>query len=402
MILATLADLQRASPPAWISRRPGTRRLLAEKRRFRRRALHDCCGARTIAASSTAPSLSCERSLWASRFNDLDEKQAPYAPIRWINQWDNLDGSIERGYGGRSIFWENGHVRKDLSRVAEYGRLLASLGINGCSINNVNADPRLLTPAFMPQIARIAAALRPWGVQVAISVDFGSPQTIGGLETFDPLDRRVAAWWEARTSEMYARCSRPGRLRVEGRFRGPRRPLDIRPYARRCRQRGGPRVKAARRAALLPRLRLRPPRGLAQSEERPRARRLRQFPPAGWPVRRQCDRPDQERSHRFSGPRAGLSAVRRARKNQPGHRTPDHAGIHGAGPRPGFPRSHVEGDARFRNGRARQGARLGPDFPRPTGGFVGVANVGLDDNWLGNHLSQANYTASDAWRGIRI
>ncbi len=82
---------------------------------------------------------------------NLDEKQSPRIPIRWVNQWDNLDGTIERGYGGRSIFWENLHARADLSRAADYGRLLASLGINGCSINNVNANPRVLAPDFIPR-----------------------------------------------------------------------------------------------------------------------------------------------------------------------------------------------------------------------------------------------------------
>ncbi|HEY3834971.1 MAG TPA: alpha-glucuronidase family glycosyl hydrolase [Bryobacteraceae bacterium] len=133
----------------------------------------------------------------------LNEHEAPWAPVRWVNHWDNLDGNIERGYGGRSIFWANGRVRDDLSVVSDYGRLLASLGINACSINNVNADRRILTPEYFPQIARIAAALRPWGVQVAISVDFGSPQAIGGLKTFDPVDPEVAAWWKSRMDALY-------------------------------------------------------------------------------------------------------------------------------------------------------------------------------------------------------
>ncbi|MGB9456131.1 MAG: alpha-glucuronidase family glycosyl hydrolase [Bryobacteraceae bacterium] len=133
----------------------------------------------------------------------LDERSAPYAPIRWVNQWDNLDGSIERGYGGRSIFWEDGHARSDLTRVADYGRLLASIGINGCSINNVNANPRLLAPEMIPEIARIAAALRPWGVRVVLSVDFATPKTIGGLDTYDPLDASVAAWWKQKADELY-------------------------------------------------------------------------------------------------------------------------------------------------------------------------------------------------------
>src|SRR6185437_3201380 len=70
------------------------------------------------------------------RLDHLDEESNPYAPIRWVNEWDNLDGSIERGYGGRSIFFENGNVAPDLSRAADYARLLASTGINGCTVNN--------------------------------------------------------------------------------------------------------------------------------------------------------------------------------------------------------------------------------------------------------------------------
>ena len=133
----------------------------------------------------------------------LDERQQPYASVRWINQWDNLDGTIERGYGGASIFWEGGRARQDLTRVGEYARLLASLGIDACSINNVNANPRVLTAEFAPEVARIAAAFRPWGVRVAISVDFGSPKSVGGLDTFDPLDTRVADWWKARVDDLY-------------------------------------------------------------------------------------------------------------------------------------------------------------------------------------------------------
>jgi alpha-glucuronidase len=135
---------------------------------------------------------------------NLDERQTPRVGVRWVNQWDRLDGSIERGYGGRSIFWDGGHVRADLSRVSEYGRLLASVGINGCAINNVNADPKILSAELIKEVAAIAAALRPWGVRTVISVDFGSPKTIGGLDTFDPIDPRVAAWWAAKMAEIYA------------------------------------------------------------------------------------------------------------------------------------------------------------------------------------------------------
>jgi len=134
---------------------------------------------------------------------ELDDKQTPAVPIRWVNEWNNLNGTIERGYGGPSIFWENGHAREDMSRVSEYGRMLASIGINGCSINNVNADPRLLSSDLIPQIARIANTLRPWGVKVAVAVDFGSPKTLGGLDTFDPLDPGVIAWWKSKVDDIY-------------------------------------------------------------------------------------------------------------------------------------------------------------------------------------------------------
>src|ERR1035437_5444416 len=133
----------------------------------------------------------------------LHEKQSPYAPVRWANEWNNLDGSIERGYGGRSIFWDKLQAREDLSRVGEYGRLLASLGISACSINNVNANPRVLAADFIPQVVRIAEAFRPWGVRVALAIDFGSPKTLGGLDTFDPLDAKVASWWKDRVDALY-------------------------------------------------------------------------------------------------------------------------------------------------------------------------------------------------------
>lgn len=133
----------------------------------------------------------------------LEDSQSPSAPIRWVSQWDNLDGSIERGYAGRSIFFENGTVRRDLTRAGEYARLLASVGINGCAINNVNADPRILSADFIPQLARVAAAFRPWAVRLAISVDLSSPVAVGGLKTFDPLDPGVAEWWRKAVDAIY-------------------------------------------------------------------------------------------------------------------------------------------------------------------------------------------------------
>jgi len=131
------------------------------------------------------------------------ETQNPANTIRMIDQWDNLDGTIERGYAGPSIFFESGHVREDLTRASEYARLLASVGLNICAINNVNANPLLLSDSFVPQLRRIADAFRPWGVRLAISVDVSSPQKVGRLDTFDPLDPRVAGWWQQRVDTLY-------------------------------------------------------------------------------------------------------------------------------------------------------------------------------------------------------
>jgi alpha-glucuronidase len=130
--------------------------------------------------------------------------ETPALAIRWTDEWDNADGSIERGYAGRSIFFDGGKVREDLGQVSEYARLLASIGINGCNLNNVNNATAFLQPEMLKGIARIADTMRPWGVRVALSVDIASPQKLGGLKTYDPLDPEVIAWWKAKTEEIYS------------------------------------------------------------------------------------------------------------------------------------------------------------------------------------------------------
>ena len=134
----------------------------------------------------------------------------PDAPIRWVNQWDNMQdggthGSVERGYGGKSIFFWNGTVRPDLTRAGQYARLLASIGINAAVVNNVNADPKTLTPENMDGLARIADVFRPYGIQLGLSLNFASPQTLGGLTTFDPLDATVTSWWQGIADALYKR-----------------------------------------------------------------------------------------------------------------------------------------------------------------------------------------------------
>jgi alpha-glucuronidase len=133
----------------------------------------------------------------------INQVQQPGATLRWVDQWDNLNGTIERGYAGASIFFEKGSVRADLTRAGEYARLLASIGVNGCTINNVNADPRIIDDSFLPQLVRIADVFRSWGVQLAVSVDLSSPEVLGELDSFDPLDPRVVEWWRTKVDKIY-------------------------------------------------------------------------------------------------------------------------------------------------------------------------------------------------------
>jgi len=127
----------------------------------------------------------------------------PVAPLRWVNQWDNLDGSITRGFGGLSIFFSNGTVLPDLTRAAEYARILASIRINAVVVHNVNADANLLLPYNLAGLGRIANAMRPYGIQIGISLNFASPTQIGNLTTFDPLDPGVVNFWTNITNQLY-------------------------------------------------------------------------------------------------------------------------------------------------------------------------------------------------------
>jgi len=141
----------------------------------------------------------------------IDVTDLPVAPVRMLDHWDNVDvhpvmGQVERGYAGGSIFYADGRVREDLSRVAAYARLLGSIGINAVAINNVNVhrtEARLLTDG-LTDVARVADLFRPHGVRTYLSVSFASPVVLGGLPTSDPADPDVQAWWAAAADRVYA------------------------------------------------------------------------------------------------------------------------------------------------------------------------------------------------------
>ena len=136
----------------------------------------------------------------------LDIAEEPASPLRIINHWDNLDGSIERGYAGLSIFYKNNRFDYDRQRITDYARLLASLGINRLSINNVNvrASAKLLiSEEYLGDVAALASIFRPFGIKLFLSINFGAPWSLGKLPTADPLEPSVAAWWKERASFIY-------------------------------------------------------------------------------------------------------------------------------------------------------------------------------------------------------
>lgn len=136
----------------------------------------------------------------------IDIVERPANGLRMINHWDNVDGSIERGYAGRSIFFDANEIVPDLSRIRDYARLLASVGLNAVSINNVNVhrvESLFVTNRYLPRIAELAAVFRAYGVKLYLSVNYAAPIKIGGLSTADPLDEGVRCWWREQSEQVY-------------------------------------------------------------------------------------------------------------------------------------------------------------------------------------------------------
>ena len=167
----------------------------------------------------------------------IDKTEKPQVGLRILNHWDNLDGSIERGYAGKSIFkWEEiklgkngkgGSISKSLhDRLITYARANASLGINGSVLNNVNASPKMMTAEYINKVKIIANILRPYGIRVYLSINFASPMALGYTKTADPLDKKVQQWWQKKAKEIYATIPDFGGFLVKANSEGQPGPGD--------------------------------------------------------------------------------------------------------------------------------------------------------------------------------
>ena len=158
----------------------------------------------------------------------------PYFKLRILNHWDNLDGTIERGYAGNSIFWNNSqrstlnskHSTLNSQLIKKYAEACASIGINGTVLNNVNASPKILTQEYLQQVKKIADILRPWGIRVYLSVNFGSPKALGEVNTADPLNTKVRRWWQKKVKEIYKEIPDFGGFLVKANSEGQPGPFD--------------------------------------------------------------------------------------------------------------------------------------------------------------------------------
>lgn len=152
--------------------------------------------------------------------------ERPTFELRLLNHWDNLDGTVERGYAGGSIWkWDDLPGRLD-ERYTDYARTCASVGINGMTVNNVNADPKILTTAYLEKVAALANVFRPYGIRVYLTANFAAPKEIGGLATADPLNAEVIAWWKAKTEEIYDLIPDFGGFLVKANSEGQPGPYD--------------------------------------------------------------------------------------------------------------------------------------------------------------------------------
>ena len=315
---------------------------------------------------------------------------------RILNHWDNLDGSIERGYAGLSIFWRKGDAftvtETDKTLWLEYARANASIGINGSVLNNVNASHLMLTSDYLQRVKAIAEVLRPYRIKTYLSVRFSSPAQIGGLKTSDPLNPEVAQWWKDKAKEIYNLIPDFGGFLVKANSEGQPGPQDF----------GRTHADGANMLADA----LNPFGGIvmwrafvysASDEDRAKQAYL-EFMPFDGQFRDNVIIQVKNGPIDFQ-PREPFSPLFGAMKKttvMPELQiTQEYLGhsVHLAFLAPMW-EEFLQSDT-YQEGAGSTVARCtdGSIFPQKYSAIAGVANIGLDTNWCGHHFGQANWYA---------
>ncbi|MGH8061835.1 MAG: alpha-glucuronidase family glycosyl hydrolase [Pseudoxanthomonas sp.] len=323
----------------------------------------------------------------------LDLRQVPRLKLRVLDHWDNLDGHVERGYSGASL-WDWHKLPDYLDpRYTDYARANASLGINGAVINNVNANALSLTPAYLTKAAALAGVFRPYGIRVFLSARFSAPMEIGGLSTADPLDPQVRKWWRDKADEIYRTIPDFGGLLVKANSEGQPGPQD---YGRTHAQ--GANLLAD---ALAPHGGVVMWRAFVYSHEQPADRATQaysEFLPLDGKFASNVllqvkngpiDFQPREPFHPLFGamPATNLMLEFQITKEYLGFATH----LVYLGP---LYEEALESDT-FARGKGSTVAKILESAPgrQALSGMAGVANIGTDRNWSGSHFDQANWYA---------
>ena len=304
---------------------------------------------------------------------NIDKTERPTFSLRLLNHWDNLDGSIERGYAGESIF-EWFHL--DEKRIRDYARANASIGINGSVLNNVNASPKILTTDYLKEVQKIADILRPYGIRVFLSINFASPMALGDTDTADPLNPKVSAWWKKKAKEIYGLIPDFGGFLVKANSEGQPGPGDY----KRSHADGANMLADA----------LKPYQGIVmwrcfvyganhKGEDRVK-QAVSEFKPLDGQFRKNVILQTKNGPLDFQ-PREPYSPIFDQIRQ-----TPNMAELQ-------ITQEYL--------GQSRHLVYLAPMWkefflyvsPRNLKGVAGVANIGKDKNWCGHHFSQANWYA---------
>ncbi|WP_421731426.1 alpha-glucuronidase family glycosyl hydrolase [Brevundimonas sp.] len=327
----------------------------------------------------------------AQPVRDLDIRSAPKVRLRVLNHWDNLNRTVERGYAGQSIWdWQ---TLPDFTPVlySDYARANASVGINGTVLNNVNANAQSLTAPYIAKAAALADLFRPYGIRVYLSARFSSPIEIGGLDTADPLNPQVQAWWKAKADEIYRAIPDFGGFLVKANSEGQPGPQDYhRTHAE------GANMLAD---AVAPHGGVVMWRAFVYSHEQPDDRAKQafdEFAPLDGQFRDNVivqvkngaiDFQPREPFHPLFGamPQTPLMMEFQITKEYLGFNT--HLAYLGP-----LYEETLQSDT-YQRGRGSTVARVvnGALFGDTLTGMAGVANIGSDRNWSGSHFDQANW-----------